>query len=56
MPQKIEEIQNHYKCCGWYNVFDYCEQRNMFHIMESNMAQYDMYVYHGEDTVKVRVR
>ena len=48
MPEKISEIQRYYACCGWYNVFDYCDNQHMFHIMMDNMAEYDMYVYHGE--------
>ena len=49
MPEKITNIQEFHQCCGWYNVFDYCEQGHMFHIMMNNMAEYDMYVYHGAD-------
>ena len=49
MPDKITNIQDFHQCCGWYNVFDYCEQGHMFHIMMDNMAEYDMYVYHGAD-------
>jgi len=41
-PERIQNLEKENNCCGWHNVFDYCEPANVVAIIRNNMAAFDM--------------